>query len=353
MSHPCCGNEQLRQTIDHVLVDTGSNGLRLLASGAAGGQFDLPLSAKIQDDGNPLFECAPFVSGYLWGAVDYADMLTIADGTGEQATHMLMQVVGQPGEPATPPGCSDSGVDISTLQALGANGILGVGPFPMDCGGACFDSFNLTNMYFSCGSTGCSQTVAFFQVANPITLFVPDNQGVILQLPTVPPPGTTTLTGTAIFGINSQSNNNLGTAQIFTTDPNGYITVNYLGTDYPGTVIDSGSNAMFFLNSTTLGHQMPTCSGSHWYCPSSTQMFTAKNEGTNGVNGNVSFSIDNANSLFQHSDFSVLPTLGAEWPLSPLVFDWGLPFFYGRPVYTAIEGTLIPGTSDFGPFFAY
>jgi len=35
----------------------------------------------------------------------------------------------------------------------------------------------------------------------------------------------------------------------------------------------------------------------------------------------------------------------------PDSFDFGLPFFYGRPIYTAIEGRTAAGAA--GPFFAF
>ena len=35
---------------------------------------------------------------------------------------------------------------------------------------------------------------------------------------------------------------------------------------------------------------------------------------------------------------------------NPCSFDWGFPFFYGRSVFTALEGTMIGVNS--GPFFA-
>jgi hypothetical protein len=40
-----------------------------------------------------------------------------------------------------------------------------------------------------------------------------------------------------------------------------------------------------------------------------------------------------------------------KFPNDPAVpgFDWGLPFFYGRAVYTAIEGRGTPA----GPYFAF
>ena len=123
------------QTIDHVLVDTGSVGLRLLSAGAAGGQLNLSLPPVIGlVNQAPLSECAPFVSGFLWGPLVQADVLTLPDGTGEQASNIPIQVVGQPGQPSPPVACSSSGVDLGTLHALGANGILGIGVFAADCG---------------------------------------------------------------------------------------------------------------------------------------------------------------------------------------------------------------------------
>jgi hypothetical protein len=34
-------------------------------------------------------------------------------------------------------------------------------------------------------------------------------------------------------------------------------------------------------------------------------------------------------------------------------FDWGMPFFFGRNVYTAIEGVTPPAGVPKGPFVAY
>ena len=42
-------------------------------------------------------------------------------------------------------------------------------------------------------------------------------------------------------------------------------------------------------------------------------------------------------------------------PANGSFFDWGLPFFYGRTVYTAIEGKPVSqgGQSLSGPFYAF
>jgi hypothetical protein len=337
------------QTIDHVLVDTGSVGLRLLAAGAAGGELTIPLPQYVSEsDGTDLAECAPFVSGFLWGPVMTADVLTLPDGTGEQASNIEMQVVGLAGQPATPSTCSSSGVDIGNLKALGANGILGIGVFSQDCGQWCFDSFNVPYIYYSCGSAGCTSTTAFFQVSNPVFGFWTDNQGTVMQLPT---PTTGTVQGSLVFGINTQPNNQLGSATFLAADyPNGEITTTYQNLDY-ASFLDSGSNGLFFLNSQTLGAQMPNCTDKNgWYCPLTTQNFSVINKGTLGTTAPATFAVGNADQLFQTPGSYAIPTLGGDWPLTPLVFDFGLPFFYGRSIYTSIGGNT---SNMLGQGFAY
>jgi hypothetical protein len=327
------------QTIDHVLVDTGSVGLRLLATGA-GGELNLPLPAYVdQNTAYAFAECAPFVSGFLWGQVVTADMLTLADGTGEQAPHIKMQVVGQTGEPALPSTCSSSGTDLSNLQALGANGILGIGVFTDDCGIWCNGYWGDPYIYYACSSGSCNSTSAFDfdQVVNPVASFLSDSSGSLIQLPTPTTPGA--LQGSLIFGINTQPNNQLGNVTMLETNTSGEITTNYQNVDYSGSFLDSGSNGFFFLNSTTLGAQMPTCADKPgWYCPVTPQMFNITNKGVTATSSSATFTISNADQLFQTPSNPAVPTLGGNWPLSPLVFDLGLPFFYGRTVYTKVGG---------------
>src|SRR5260221_14521669 len=57
------------QTIDHVLVDTGSYGLRILAP-----VLTLTLPVETLTGGSSLAECIQFVDGYSWGPVVSADV---------------------------------------------------------------------------------------------------------------------------------------------------------------------------------------------------------------------------------------------------------------------------------------
>ncbi len=63
----CVPGTSTCQTIDGILVDTGSSGLRILSS-----VLTLSLPQQKASDGNPVVECLPFVSGYTWGPVQMA-----------------------------------------------------------------------------------------------------------------------------------------------------------------------------------------------------------------------------------------------------------------------------------------
>jgi hypothetical protein len=117
---------------------------------------------------------------------------------------------------------------------------------------------------------------------------------------------------------------------------------------YPQSFIDSGSNGNFFLDAGTTGIP-PVCQDAQdWYCPSSTQSVSATNRGTNGATAGVTVSVANAESLFADLDHSAFSNLAGPNPGS---FDWGLPFFFGRSVFTAIEGQDTP--AGYGPYWAY
>jgi hypothetical protein len=329
------------QTIDGILVDTGSFGLRILSS-AGGGALTLSLPPQKTSNGN-VGECALFVSGYTWGSVNTADVMI----SGEQASKVPVQVI-DPTFATVPPACKSTGVpENDTLQTLGAHGILGVGPFAADCGGACAQTGSSNpGMYYGCAGSACqiaAQPVAQ-QVQNPVALFSSDNNGVIIQLPALTG-SAATLSGQMIFGIGTQSNNALGKAEIFPVNSSGEFNTTFHGQSYPA-FVDSGSNALFFLNTSITG--LSTCSNSSgFYCPASTQNLSAVTS-SGSRSETINFSIANADSLFSSRGDFVFETLGGP---NPGIFDWGLPFFFGRSVFTAIEARATPAGT--GPFWAY
>jgi len=345
------------QTIDHLLVDTGSYGLRLLDS-SSGGVFSraqVPLTLETDSSKNTIGECVQFVDGsFFWGPVAKADVKI----SSEVASSVPVHIVGDTTFSNTnmvPLDCSSNhtGTDADTLANLGTNGIIGIGGLQYDCGTACAPGQAPipAPAYYSCPSTGCvnADVPLTSQVQNPVALFATDNNGVIVELPPPGSSGAVTLPGGAlVFGIGTQSNNSLGSASVLTLDGNLNLTTSYKSASYPGSFIDSGSNAYFFLDNNTTGFPACSATGSAFYCPSSTQNLTATIQGQNGTSTSVSFSVANFDSLANSSNV-LFNNVGG--PAGNPIFDWGLPFFMGRNVFVSIAGKTAPGGTT--PYVAY
>jgi hypothetical protein len=335
------------QTIDHVLVDTGSYGLRIIAPGVLDPNLALP-AVTAGSAGNPVGECVRFISGFLWGSVHLADVKI----AGETAPSLPVQQVSDAGAAFTsiPSDCTNTGGNIGTAAALGANGILGVGLFNQDCGSACVTRV-VAGTYYVCAATNCTGTVMPLanQVANPVPKFATDNNGVALVMPAVAPGGATTLTGALIFGIDTQANNNIGFATVYAANSSGNFTTTYKGRSLTSSFLDSGSNGLFFPDAT-----IPRCSVSSgfngFYCPVPAFSSSAVNASPNGVaSGTVNFTIENLQTL--DATVRAASVGGSIGRSSSIIFDWGMPFFFGRTVFVAIDGQSTQhGT---GPYWAY
>jgi hypothetical protein len=329
------------QTIDGVQVDTGSTGLRLLSS-----QVTLALPRMADAGGNPLANCGTFVdNSYAWGPMVTADVRL----AGEQASSVPIQLMAASGIPDAPSECSSGGTAADSVSALGANGLLGIGVFRQDCGSACARATRVPAVYFSCRGSGCSVTSLPLQsqLQNPVWLFPQDNNGVLISLPSVPEQGARTVSGSLIFGIGTQSDNALGSARVYTTDDVGNFSTTFGGNTYSSSYLDTGSNGLYFLDSSTIG--IPECpdGDSDFSCPPSTLTLTATNTGRNGTSGPVTFDVANAERLFDSGN-AAFNDLGG--PDSG-DFDWGLPFFFGRKTFVAFEGQSTPAGA--GPYWAY
>lgn len=334
------------QTIDHVEVDTASYGLRLLSSVVM-----VPLPVQTLTSGASLLECTNFVQGYSWGPVVAADVQI----AGETASSLPVQVIGSSTFTSVPDDCTGLGTAVNTVAAFGANGILGVGPFVQDCGSGCAEMAEPTSYYACTGTSDCVATAVAMtaQVQNPVGSFSTDNNGVIVQLPSVPAAGSATLSGYLIFGIDTESNNASnasGTETVLTVDEGDYLSATFNGQTLAQSFIDSGTNGIYFNDSS-----LPVCTESgltDFYCPSSTTSLSATLTGVNGVTASVQFSVANTDSLLNaNPSFAAFANLGGTFPGSTMSFDLGLPFYYGRRVATAIEGdTTTVGT---GPYFAF
>ena len=338
------GSTSSCQTIDHIQVDTGSYGLRLLAP-----VLSISLPVVTLAGGGTLAECTQFVDGFSWGPIEKADIKI----GGETASAVPVQAIGDSRYSNVPTDCSSTGPAEDTVATFGANGILGIGTFASDCP-ACENQV-IPATYYACSTaTSCTNTMvpAADIVPNPVTFFATDNNGSIIDLPAVPNPGTgeLTLTGSLIFGIDTQSNNVSGTETVLTVDSDAELLMTFNGATLANSFIDSGSNGIYF-NDTALAPC--TAKGlTDFYCPSSTVTLGLSIQGTNGVMANnLTFAVANTQTMLNaNPTFNVFPELAGTNP-NQGSFDYGLPFFYGRRVAVAIQGaTTTVGT---GPYIAF
>ena len=353
------------QTIDHLLIDTESVGLRVMGS-LLNAALAAALVQSSTSSGQPAFECAPFADGYSWGPLSTVD---IQFTSAEKARSVPVHIIEDPTSvniPAVPQDCQQAaGEDIAlnTPDTLAANGVLGLGGLLQDCGVTCV-SGTIPGTYYACttatSSGVCTDSTMSLtsQVQNPAALIAgTDNNGVALTLPAVSAPGAVSVSGTLYFGVGTQSNNGLGAATVFQLDSlyGQFVDTQYAGTDLPDSVLDYGSSTYAFNGN------IPQCTSSElsgFYCPSSTLALSATIQGQSsidtrtGTQVSVSFDIGNAANLFATStSLAALPTLGSTGSTGS--FDWGLPFFYGKTLFVVFETKTAKGQSLVGPYMAF
>ncbi|MEM5343491.1 DUF3443 domain-containing protein [Paraburkholderia azotifigens] len=330
-------------TIDNVLVDTESFGLRLFAS-VIPGNTSAALTRETQG-GQPVAECVSFGSGNTWGTVQKADLVM----SGELASTLPIQVIADPTLAATIPtgtnGCL-TGDDMSTPSTLGANGILGIGTSPNDCGVDCQNSI-VAGAYYLCPSTTCSvaQVAVTDQVTNPVRKFPVDNNGVIVEMWQVPDTGAAKGTGTLVFGIDTQSNNALGGtgATILPTNIWGDMDAVFEGRSYSKTAFfDSGSSGLYF-QSTTLSK-----ASNGFYTPAAPTGLTAVFTAASSAKATIQFNVSNGVTLLNSGNYA-FNNLGVAMFNA---LDIGMPYFYGRHMYYGISG-MSAAAGVVGPYVAY
>lgn len=332
----CVPNTSQCQNIDHVLVDTGSVGLRLLAQ-SAGGEFYLPLpSVTDAGTGSAVYECTQFADGYTWGSMNKAQI----NLSGETPVTVPVQVIGANSAPPVPASCIQNATvqnAENTLSTLASNGIIGIGAFTQDCGLSC-----LPQPYYFCSNSVCSYPstppALAEQAVNPISALKQDNNGSILVLPSIGSTGASSVAGQMILGINTQANNMIpGTAPQLILDNNGQLgratwsssTLNSFSTSY----FDSGTSVLEIGSSL-----IPACSsGNGFDCPATLLQGTTQVFDTLGSRSQFTLGIANADQLFSSFPNNyAFSDLGAAAP-NDQTLVLGLPFFYGREVALTIS----------------
>lgn len=353
-------------TIDHVLLDTGSYGLRLLKSKVANlGLPSVPIAADA-NSGTPAgdaAECYAFVLGAVWGPLASADVLI----AGERADRINIQLIddGTVPSPPVPQNCTQSaqGPLLNSVSMLQANGILGVGVVSVDCGITCMTNTYAGGyiVYYSCPPGGAACGAAGLpvesQVQNPVAHFAVNNNGTMIVMPKLPDFGAMAARGRLVFGIETPSGNNRlvgATMYPINTDPASpdylYVGLQVAGRNYPQSFIDTGANAMFF-DDPALSQACTVSSGQHggWYCPASTWRQTATITGSNGATGTFNLAVTSADALF-NTGAAAFATLAGSAGQATETFALGMPFFYGRTVFTSIW---FQALSPNGPWYAF
>jgi hypothetical protein len=350
------------QTIPNVLLDTGSYGLRLFNQVSLDG-FNtvtnlqaLPATADPSISGNTLAECISYGDGSSdWGPLATADVILGS----ETAPSVPIQIINS-SFATIPSGCQDPDVSPIGSSGTGFNGILGVGLFTDDCGPGCApgaQDASSSGIYFSCPSSGtgaCTGAAVAenLQTTNPVVFLPVDNNGVAMQLPSVPisygqNDGSGTVSGYLILGIGTESNNMPSGTTTFPADGYGNFVTIFNGTTSTSSFIDSGSNALYFPAPSGLS----TCSDdTSFYCPPSEMTYSATQQGATGTGSEVvSFSIGNSDDDFSTSNPNInFADLGGVMSTD---FDWGLPFFFGRTIYVGVYSK--SSALGSGPLWSY
>jgi hypothetical protein len=202
-------------------------------------------------------------------------------------------------------------------------------------------------------------------VSNPVAFFPQDNNGVILQLPAIAANGAASAAGRMVFGIGTQENNKLAATVIDVPGSGamaGTFNALYGGTGYPNSMFDSGSSGLYFDDA-----GIPICPSnspagdlSSYFCPGTANAPSAipinvTITGSNGLAVAVSVSVANAQFLFTQADASSLNAFaslaGPAGATLPGAFDFGVPFFFGKAVFTAFEQRSPPNGA--GPYYAF
>ncbi len=338
------------QTISNILLDTGSNGLRVFKS-VIDGKVLSGLMA-VSSGNNLLGECITYGDGSSqWGQVTYSYVQLGQEPLVAIPIHLIDFGFGVAPSPCQSP---NSNPDMTPKYF---NGILGVGTLAQDCGGVCVTS-SQNNIYYTCFQNDCNSGAYVelgAQVINPVAALPVDNQGVSITLPSVGNNGTSFVTGTMTIGISGSPT----TSVVLNTDSDGYFITNS-GSSYDSNSLvwlegfmDSGSNFLYFPSKMNL---CTTESYKAFYCPSSQTPFTYTN--TNKIvktfNRAETFTVYNYETLTAANPQSkVFSNLAGGLPSSVAdkAFDWGLPFFFGRTIYVGISGKDSPLGK--GPYFAY
>lgn len=313
-------------TVDKVLLDTGSVGLRLYAPAVQ--------NALAPAAGSSTAECGIFGSFYAWGPLRDADVRL----GGLQATKMRVQLYGDSSVPAASAvGCGNS--PSSQLaeplpSKAGFNGILGIKGLQAD-----------SQSYYSCSASSCSAvnlTLAE-KLPNPVAKLPTDANGYSIQMPSIPVSGANGVIGAFVLGIGTRPNNSLpATVTTISLDSKQGFQL-WLAGVVATALIDSGTGV--YALPKAQGLSLPTCAGfeAAVYCPSAATPLAILMKPSLSPTAIVGTNLTIGDGVaFLSNGMAASSTIATAVPATVISFGvdalLGAPFFFGRNIYFGIEG---------------
>jgi len=313
-------------TIDDVMVDTGSTGLRLEASAVPS---SLRLPAFVGPESKPLAECLRFVHDTAWGPLHRTNLHI----GGMTATDLPIQVIADDGGPQ-PAECP-----VSTVRPT-SNGTLGIGPWLVDCPGDCEQDDGHPGVFVDregAWSPFRGAVPRAYRLPNPAAAFPGHGNGVSFDLPMPPRDGAAQVVGTLTLGVVAAPDSLLNKARIVCIDGRGHFTTLYGGKAYPDSYIDSGTETNIIPDA-----DLPRCEGMSWaFCAIPDRSFTATMVGRGGAGIDLAFMVGDYRGALERR-------VGAwdgfaEVNGNSMAFVWGAPVFFGRQVSVIFDGRSVPG----------
>lgn len=323
-------------TIDDVMVDTGSTGLRLEASAVPSW---LRLPSLLGPDHQPLAECLHFVHDDAWGLLYRADVRM----GGLTAPRLPVQIIAD-GDDPQPASCPRSTVRPTS------NGTLGLSPDLTDCRGPCRQDPSHPG-YYTCRDGTCvpvqGDVEPAYRLPNPVPALPRHNNGFVVELPAAPPGGAAEIAGTLTFGVGTSATNQLGASHVLPLDGHGRYTTVHDGRRYPASIIDSGTETYVLADD-----HLPRCESLAWaYCADPERQLESDMIGDDGARFPMRFEVGDYRAI-RDRRVGVSDRLAvAADPASP-TFVWGAPFFMGKRVSIVLDGKAVPGASGLtGPLY--
>ncbi len=330
----CEPNTERCATIDDVMIDTGSTGLRLEASAVP---TWMRLPAFVRADGKPLAECLRFVHDTAWGTLNRADVRL----GGLTARSLPLQVIDDVFG-AQPPTCPRSDVRPTS------NGTLGVGQHLFDCQGSCEQRADVPGVFVQDG-TGWSPVEGAVEpssrLPNPVRYLPGHDNGIVIELPSPPDGGAREVAGTLTFGV--VADNRGDASKILRLDKAGRFTTVLDGRRFPTSYIDSGTDTYVFDDD-----RLPRCPDMAWaYCAQPRRFLGAELVGLDGARTSVTFAVGNYQARREQAA-GASDDVAEAAEVESTTFVWGAPFFLGRRTSLVLDGEGVTGAPGLrGPIY--